>query len=321
MDRIKLMKTTHKARRQFLKNFSLASISLGILPAVSNANISKNEKTGSSLDCNITTLDYYGEGPFYTDDPPLIQNNMLASEDEPGERLIISGQIRNLDCSEIIPNTVIDVWHANDAGAYDNSGYNLRGITYSNGQGFFMFETIVPGHYPNGGSFRPSHIHIKITPPGFETLTTQLYFEGDEYIPTDAAASITTGIYDATYRIIPLTMNDDEKYEGTWDIVIEGDGIVTTNDLHSDKGMIYSASPNPFSDKLEINYGVFRDAKVSLFVYDLYGRTVAKLEEKSLTSEKYTAVWQPDSNLPKGYYFVALKMNDLQVHYLKVLKR
>ncbi len=59
-------------------------------------------------------------------------------------------------------------------------------------------------------------------------------------------------------------MNDDGKYEGTWDIVIDGDGIVGTNDLHLEKGMIYSVSPNPFSQQVEINYGVFRDAKVGL---------------------------------------------------------
>ena len=65
---------------------------------------------------------------------------------------------------------------------------------------------------------------------------------------------------------------------------------------------------------------MFQDAAVSLFIYDLHGRTVAILEENKLTSEKYTAVWQPDSNLPNGYYFIALKVNDLQVHYLKILK-
>jgi len=313
------MKTSNKPRRQFLKNLSLASLSVGIFPAIAQSNPSEGDK--SLRDCNITTLDYYGEGPFYTPDPPVMVNNILAGENEPGERLILSGQVRNLDCSELIQNTVVDAWHANDAGQYDNAGFNLRGITYSNSQGFYVFETILPGHYPNAGSFRPSHIHIKITPPGFDTLTTQLYFEGDEYIPGDAAASITSGPYDATHRIIPLTMNFEGKYEGTWDIVVDGEGIVGTNDLHSDKGMIYSANPNPFSNRVEINYGVFRDAKVSLFVYDLNGRNVAKLEEKFLSSEKYTAMWQVDSKLPDGFYFIALKVNDLQVHYLKMLKK
>lgn len=315
------MKTKVKSRRQFLRNLSLASLTAGFIPAIAQGNSNLIGKNKAALDCDITTLDYYGEGPFYTPNPPMMQNNMLADPNEPGERLIVSGQVRNLDCSELIQNTVIDAWHANDAGAYDNSGYNLRGITHSNSQGFYIFETILPGHYPNGGSFRPSHIHIKITPPGFDTLTTQLYFEGDEYIPTDPAASITSGQFDATHRIIPLTLNYEGKHEGIWDIVVDGNGITSTNDLHSEKGMIYAASPNPFSNRVEINYGVFRDAKVSLFVYDLHGRTVSKLEEKSLTAEKYTAVWQPDSSLPNGYYFIALKINDLQVHYLKVLKQ
>jgi len=314
------MQTGKSKRRQFLKNLSLASLSVGLAPVVGKGQSPDQNNEPSDLDCNITTLDYYGEGPFYTPNPPLIENNLLADPNEPGTRLIISGQVRNLDCSELLPNTIIDLWHANDAGEYDNVGFNLRGYTLSNNQGFYIFETVVPGHYPNLGSFRPSHIHVKITPPDFDTLTSQLYFEGDEYIPTDPAASITSGQFDATHRIIPLTMNFEGKYEGVWDIVVDGDGIVTTNDLHSEKGMIYSASPNPFSNKVEIDYGVFRQAKVSLFVYDLHGQTIAKLEENSLSPEKYNAVWSP-GNIPNGYYFIALKINDLQVHYLKVLKQ
>jgi hypothetical protein len=107
----------------------------------------------------------------------------------------------------------------------------------------------------------------------------------------------------------------NNQISGIWDIVIDGDGIVGANDLHSDKGMIYSAGPNPFSDQLEISYGVFREANVGLFVYDLHGRLVATLEEKSLSPQKYTAVWNLGTNLQKGYYFIALKINDLQVHY------
>ena len=314
------MKTKHKARRQFLKNVSLATLSVGVLPSLAQNFSGSKEGQSSVEECFVTTLDYFGEGPFYTPNPPLLENGMLAGPNEPGTRLIISGQVRNLDCSELIPGTVIDLWQADDAGAYDNAGFNLRGYLLSNSQGFYLFETVMPGHYPNGGSFRPSHIHVKITPPGFDTLTTQLYFEGDEYIPTDPAASITSGPYDATHRIHPLTMNSQGQYEGTWDIVVDGDGITGHNDIHSDKGMIYSVSPNPFTDKVTINYGVFRDAKVGLSVFDLQGRRVANLEEKHLTAEKYSAEWHPDNSLPKGHYFIALKVNDLQVHYLKVVK-
>jgi hypothetical protein len=94
-----------------------------------------------------------------------------------------------------------------------------------------------------------------------------------------------------------------------------------TSDFHLNKGMVYAVSPNPFTNELQIQYGVFKKAKVGLLVYDIKGLEVARLEDKKLAPEKYTAVWIPDANIGTGYYFIALKINELQVHYLKVLKR
>lgn len=308
----------NNSRRQFLRNTALAGLSLGLINTGTKAN-SRQPLTVLGA-CNPTTLDYYGQGPFYSAGAPTIVDNKLAADGEPGTRLILSGRVQTLDCTATIPNTLIDIWHANDAGAYDNTGFTLRGITYSNAEGFYLFETIIPGKYLNGAKYRPSHIHFKITPPGFPTLTTQLYFEGDTDIPEDAAASITTGTFDATHRIIPLTLNVDGKYEGTWDIAINGDGEVGIADMHMDKGIIYSVSPNPFTSIVEIYYGVFQSAKVNIEVFDIKGARVATLDEQYLTPEKYTATWKPDTNITKGYYFIALKINDLQVHYLKVMK-
>lgn len=148
-----------------------------------------------------------------------------------------------------------------------------------------------------------------------------MYFAGDTSIPNDAAASIDSGTYDASSRIIPLNTNSDGVLEGTFDIVINGNGIaVGTTDLHLDKGMVYKASPNPFQDYMEIEYGVFKNAKAGLIVYDALGRQVATLEDRVLSADKYVAIWKPEGNLPKGHYYIALKINDLQVHYLKVMK-
>lgn len=306
---------TINPRRQFLKNTALATLSLSLLPVSSKSKpVSQSED-----DCFPSTLDYYGEGPFYTENPPELVDGQLAEKGESGTKMIISGRVYNLDCDEFIPGTTIDVWHADDAGQYDNVGYKLRGQTSSNNQGFYLLETIHPGKYLNGGTYRPSHIHFKITPPDSDTLTTQLYFEGDPYIEGDAAASITEGEFDATHRIIPLITNNEGIEEGIWDIVIDGQGIVGVNNIHVDKGMIYSTSPNPFRNKLEINYGVFRKATVSLLVFNLQGQTVATLEERPMQSGKYTAEWQAHSSLQAGYYFVTLKINEMQVHYQKVL--
>jgi protocatechuate 3,4-dioxygenase beta subunit len=311
-------------RRQFLKNTSLSLLSVAVFPTIlksenSTVSLSKNNFV---VDCDESTEDLYGQGPFYTANAPSIQNNQLADISEEGTRIIISGLVYNLECSEVIPNTEIDIWHANDAGGYDNLGYNLRGKTTTNSQGFYVFESIKPGLYLNGATFRPSHIHFKITPPGFNTLITQLYFHGDPYIPTDAAASITSGAFDATNRIIPLVPNSNGDLEGTWDIVIDGNGVpVGINNIHLDKGIIYSASPNPFAGHIEINYGVFQKAKVAITVYNTSGQIVATIDERMLDPEKYSVLWRPHRNLPKGYYFISIIINDLQVHYLKVIRQ
>ncbi len=306
-------------RRKFLKNTTLATLGLGL-----GTKVQAKPKTTSppAFDCNPTTQDYYGEGPFYTEGPPFLADNKLAADDEPGQRMIISGRVLNLACTQYIPDTVVDVWHADDAGQYDNQGFKLRGFTRTNDQGFYLFETIRPGKYLNGSQFRPSHIHYKITPPGFAQLTTQLYFEGDTSIASDAAASITSGPFDATNRIVALTENAEGVLEGTFDIMIDGNGIaVGTNDLHLNKGMVYQVAPNPFTTETEIHYGVFKRAKVGLVVFDLAGSLVATLEDTEQAAGKYYATWRPEAHLAPGHYFVALRINDLQVHYLKVIKQ
>ena len=106
------------------------------------------------------------------------------------------------------------------------------------------------------------------------------------------------------------------------DIIIDGDGVpVVTNNIHLDKGIIYSANPNPFTDHIEINYGVFQKAKVAISVYDISGQIVATLDERMLDPEKYSVSWNPHGNLPKGHYFISIMINDLQVHYLKVIRQ
>ena len=310
-----------KDRRQFLKNTSLAAFAVVTLPSLAKAELNSESASQPPVDCNPTTLDYFGQGPFYSANAPTIINNQLAIGNEPGTRFIISGRVHNLDCTEYIAGTIIDIWHADDAGAYDNSGFNLRGKTTSNSQGFYLFESIYPGKYLNGSAYRPAHIHFKITPPGYPVLTTQLYFQGDSDTPTDAAASISSGTFDATHRIVPVTTNSLGQKEATWDIVIDGSGNpVGIEEMRSTMGMVYKVYPNPFSDFIQINYGVFQEAKVSIQVFDIQGRLVADLQELNLKPEKYTAEWRPDSNIRPGHYFVALKINDVQVHYLKVIK-
>ena len=90
-----------------MRNTSLAALSLGILPSI--AKTTEPLKPNSPILCDESTEDAYGQGPFYTANAPSIQNDMLADSNEIGTRLILSGQVLNLACSEVIPNTEITI--------------------------------------------------------------------------------------------------------------------------------------------------------------------------------------------------------------------
>ena len=139
-------------------------------------------------ECVLTTDDILG--PYFIEGTPI--RTIIAHSNEPGQRLFVSGRILQNDCETPISGAMVEVWHANDAGCYsinldcttgnpENDDYNLRGKMFSNENGYYAFETILPGYYAN----RPKHIHIKITTPDEEVLISQIYFEGDPLCETD----------------------------------------------------------------------------------------------------------------------------------------
>ena len=103
--------------------------------------------------------------------PPL--RTSLLEADMPGTRLTLEGIVADTSCTPIA-NARVDFWQADSKGVYDNQGYRLRGYQSTNTQGIYHLETVVPGEYPG----RTPHIHVKVTPPGGTTLTTQLYMPG-----------------------------------------------------------------------------------------------------------------------------------------------
>ena len=102
----------------------------------------------------------------------------LAGPDEPGVRIVIDGiVVDSADCETPLPGAVVDLWHADDSGLYDNEGFELRG-RYGGFRRHLRIETILPGRHDS----RPvRHIHFKVwSAEGDEVLTSQIYFEGDE---------------------------------------------------------------------------------------------------------------------------------------------
>jgi protocatechuate 3,4-dioxygenase beta subunit len=112
------------------------------------------------------------EGPFFKTDSP--QRMSLLERDSGKDRLVLTGVVLSPQCRPVA-NALLDFWHADEEGEYDNRGYRYRGHQFSDAQGRYRLESIVPGLYPG----RTRHFHVKVQAPGRRILTTQLYFPGE----------------------------------------------------------------------------------------------------------------------------------------------
>lgn len=118
------------------------------------------------------------EGPFFKPSSP--RRASLLEAGMPGEKLVISGFVLTAACTPIA-DAVLDFWHADHEGVYDNTGFRLRGHQLTDKNGGFRLETILPGLYPG----RTRHIHVKAAAPGGKILTTQLYFPNERFNARD----------------------------------------------------------------------------------------------------------------------------------------
>jgi protocatechuate 3,4-dioxygenase beta subunit len=109
------------------------------------------------------------EGPYYKPGPP--RRRSLLERGVKGRPLVIRGRVLSSACRPRA-RARVDFWQADGAGDYDNSGYRLRGYQLTDRKGRYRVRTVVPARYEG----RTRHIHVKVTPRGGETLTTQLYF-------------------------------------------------------------------------------------------------------------------------------------------------
>jgi len=113
------------------------------------------------------------EGPYYK-----IGSPHRASLIEPGitgTPLLLTGRVTN-EHGKPIPGAVVDFWQSDDVGNYDMVGDLLRGHVFTDADGTYQIETIVPACYEPREA---RHIHVKIQGVS-RPNTTQLYFSDDE---------------------------------------------------------------------------------------------------------------------------------------------
>jgi catechol 1,2-dioxygenase len=150
------------------------------------------------------------EGPYYVPDAPEqgARGTIPMRDDEPGTPLRWTGQVTSTDGSAL-GGAKVELWHADADGFYSQFApeipeWNLRGTFTSDEAGRCQIDTVEPAPYqiPTDGAcgkliaaagwhaWRPAHLHVKVSAPGHELLTAQLYFPGDPHNEDDIASAV-----------------------------------------------------------------------------------------------------------------------------------
>jgi len=156
----------YPSRRSLIGSaFAAGAIGLAGGPAVT-------QELSPTPECHDEPTEAQIEGPFYTPRSP--ERADLLERAAKSQVIDLSGFVLTRSCQPV-PRVLVDLWHADDRGDYDNRGYRYRGHLVTDAKGHFRFRTNVPGLYPG----RTRHFHVKVLSVGRQLLTTQLYFPNE----------------------------------------------------------------------------------------------------------------------------------------------
>ncbi len=175
------------------------------------------------------------EGPFYVPGAPQLgaEGTMPMRDDEPGVDFDFGGQVLDLH-GQPLAGATVELWHCDDLGFYSQFApglpeWNLRGVLTTGPDGRFLAHTKRPAPYqiPHDGAtgafieaaglhaWRPAHFHLKVSAPGHQLITTQLYFTAGDYLASDVASAVKPEL------VLAPTATAGGGEEVTYDFVLD----------------------------------------------------------------------------------------------------
>ena len=147
-------------------------------------------------------------GPFYVEGAPQFDLGADVANGAAGVPCLVRGTVRGLD-GQPVAGAEIHVWQADAEGKYDVQRDELeepqaRGVLHADGKGRYHFRSILAEAYPipddgpvgemlratKRHPWRPAHLHFMIQAPGYETLITHVFRNGDAYLDSDAVFGV-----------------------------------------------------------------------------------------------------------------------------------
>ena len=151
-------------------------------------------------------------GPFHVEGAPQLEHGADVANGAPGEPCTVHGSVRGLG-GEAVAGAEIDVWQADADGLYDVQREGLkeaqgRAVLRSDDQGRFHFRSVVAEPYPipddgpvgemltatKRHPWRHAHLHFRIQAPGYQTLVTHVFRDGDPYLDSDAVFGVRSSL-------------------------------------------------------------------------------------------------------------------------------
>ncbi|MFP8833559.1 intradiol ring-cleavage dioxygenase [Hydrogenophaga sp. XSHU_21] len=151
-------------------------------------------------------------GPFHVEGAPEVAHGADVANGAPGKPCEVRGHVLG-PAGEPVPGAVIDVWQADADGLYDVQREGLeqpqgRAVLRSGADGGFHFRTVVAEPYPiptdgpvgdmltatRRHPWRPAHLHFRIQAPGYQTLVTHVFRNGDPYLDSDAVFGVRSSL-------------------------------------------------------------------------------------------------------------------------------
>ena len=151
-------------------------------------------------------------GPFHVPGAPELPLGADISGGAKGEPLFVQATVRGIS-GEPIANAHVDVWEADAEGFYDLQRTGLphaqgRAVFRTDQDGRLYFRGVMPVAYPiptdgpvgamltatKRHPWRPAHVHFMIAAPGYQTLTTHVFADGDLYLDSDAVFGVRSSL-------------------------------------------------------------------------------------------------------------------------------
>ena len=179
-------------------------------------------------------------GPFYSIGLTDRAMNSLVTDQTPGQRIRIEGQVIDGD-GKPVPDAMIEIWQANAAGRYNHpddkqekpldGSFTGWGRSGTEPNGFFSFDTIKPGPVPaSEESVQAPHINVVVFARGMLVHAfTRIYFSDE---PANEEDPVLNSIEKERRQTLIANHRDESgKIVYRFDIRLQGDNETVFFDM------------------------------------------------------------------------------------------